>query len=132
MKKIIVHALCIILIIAVLLPSVFATESNSVQPRYTYTRMFVAEIDITNSVATCSATFSTYNHHDLKLLCHLQQNIDGTWKTISRWSEETSNSLYVTSERICGILIGEQYRFVAYGYVYSGDSLLESAYKYAT
>lgn len=132
MKKILIRTICILLIIATVSPSVFAEEGSAIQPRYTYTRLLVAEIDVNNTVATCSATLRTYDQYDLKLICQLQQKIGGQWKPFSTWSVENSNSRYVVSERTCNILSGGEYRFVVYGYVYSGDSLLETTYKYSS
>lgn len=132
MKKILIRTICILLIIATILPSVFAEEGSAIQPRYTYTRLLVAEINVNNTVATCSATLRTYDQYDLKITCQLQQKKDGQWKPISTWFQENSNSRYVGSQKTCNILNGGEYRFVVYGYVYSGDSLLETTYKYSS
>ena len=131
MKKILIRTICLLLIITTISPSVFAEDSNAIQPRYTYARLVVAEIDINNGIAICSATLRTYDQHDLKITCQLQQKFDGKWKPIATWYEETSNSRFVMSERNHTILNGQEYRFVVYGYIYSGDSLLETVYTYA-
>lgn len=119
MNKTIIRLLVICLVITMTAPVILATDSNTIQPRYTYANTLDAVLDISNGVAFCAVSLQLNDFNNCSVFCRLQQQQDGSWVTLKSWSEEAV--YYVYSSQRWAVASGHNYRLSVYGYVY-GDN----------
>jgi hypothetical protein len=133
-KKILMCSLTTVLILAfsgVALANGQLQESYSVQPRFTYIRYAVANLQISSSGnSTCSTSISTCGSVDNVSITGYLEYYDNGWKRVQRWSTSSSGSC--TLSKTCNVKKGFRYRFKAYYYVRKGlktESATRVAYK---
>ena len=119
MKKAITRISVVLLIMAMLCPTVLAAEVSTAQPRYTYTYEINAVLDISNGVAFGAASMVVHDNYSAKLICRLQQLKNGNWVTLKSWSAKDIDYVYASQE--WAVASGYQYRLVVLGYTYDDN-----------
>lgn len=124
--------LVVVLMVMMLLGTyVSAIAEETATPYYTYTSILRVSFEIGSGRATAGGSICPKNNQATKVVVKLQQNIDGTWRTIGEWSSQCSSG---TSEVIGSEEIdhGYDYRVYVYGTVHdSNGNVIETATKYS-
>ncbi|MDF2539217.1 MAG: hypothetical protein K0S76_2238 [Herbinix sp.] len=134
MKKIliIITVSCTLLLISSLSQSeALAATVNEVnvvmRPMYTNVISFNNYINIINgNEVNVESNLSYHNADEARIVVYLEQYINGNWVVLQGWSNSGSDLyLYVNGSRI--VSTGSQCRMRAYGYVYDGGKIIETA-----
>lgn len=101
-------------------------ETIIIQPRFTNISVFMNSFDITTGgKAIVESALSARNCDEVRISMYLQRYENGNWISIKNWAETRSGVSMLLSKEWY-VASGYQYRMKSYGYVYSGDQLLES------
>lgn len=128
MKRKLIRIVVFMLAVVLLSNYVFAVSEYNVQPRFIYliTNRATITIDMSNGIASCSASSGTRQSATVRIVGYLQKCIGGTWYNIKNWSDVGTYSAAI--EKTFAIDSGYTYRYIVYTYVYdSSGNLLETA-----
>lgn len=124
--KVITVLLMVLLMIPQFGEAIRIQDIGEIRPMFSYINVFQSTFDISSSGKSSSTVYLNARNVDkIEIEADLQQYKNGRWTTIKSWSsieDGTSNEFakdwYVTK--------GSSYRLVAYGYVYKGNTIVES------
>lgn len=126
MRRLICIFVSTAILITLLSMPVFASANDEIQPRYTYILGFAVDItiDASSEEATCYSMIRSRSG-SVKLVCQLQRKVNAQWITIKSWTA-TGDGIAVINKNQA-ISTGQEYRVLAFGYVYdSNNNLLEA------
>lgn len=122
--------LIIVLVIGTVLQiTAFAATSDSIQPLYTDTCSVYATISFNPllGTATCYGKVQANDNYPVKVICYLQQRVNGEWVTLGRW--EKSGTVIISVSGTRAIYSGYEYRAYVTGIVYDANGdILEVSY----
>ncbi len=101
-------------------------EKEIITPKFSYINSFYNDFEISDSGnVSVSSYLNVDNSNQVKITGYLQQFNDGSWKTVKSWSN-TSSGNDVVLKKEWTVASGYTYRYVSYGFVYVGGSMVES------
>ena len=129
MKKVIISILCLSLLAGTLfVPSeAAAAENHVITPMFTNVNSFYNVFNIFDDGVACVDSDLTYRNADKgTIVIYLERYITDRWIAIKSWTVTTTDTeVYCTG--MYNVDSGAQYRMRAYGYVYVGSKLVETA-----
>lgn len=102
-------------------------NNAGIQPLWTYIDTATNHLDINASgKASMSSQITADSNYvdNVTMNNYLQRNVNGSWTTVSSWSQNTA-SYYANWSKTYYVTSGYYYRLYTFYYVYDGSTFLE-------
>ena len=118
-------SLCVLLVVSLLFTCALpVSASEQVEPRYSHIQTFSFSFSINQStgLATCTGMVDVRTFDTVKVVLHLQQYKNSSWKTIKSW--EATGTMVAAVSKQYYVYEGYAYRIYCYGYVYDSNNVI--------
>ena len=130
MRKIISSLLALVILFSCIIPASAATKEEAGLFWNKILNIYASiSVNQSTGIVTCSGTITAKSTYPVKVYAQLQRLENGSWRTITSWTN--TGTLSATVTKSYAVYSGYTYRIYVIGYVYDNNgNIVESGSEY--